>query len=500
VALPAIACLYSPLLAAANTPGELIRLRDLVWPVSILLMVGATAFLLYLLIVRNPEKASLAAFLAILAYSWLGLAIASDREIDPILASVVVLGLVGIAYGVASTQRSLTSVIRLLVIMVVVLVLWNTVVIIHAFAVRGKLPVARVVPGFSGSLQEHAELPDIYLILLDKYSSSSVLASQYGFDNRSFARALQDRGFIVPTAPRANYTHTPLALGAMLNLRYLDELRRIGSVPDWEASYPLIENNRLAAFLRERGYRIVTFSTEFGGDRQNRYADLQLPAPKDVRPEIQAVWTHQTATPLVDRLWCHFRSCRLSVPPYLPASTDLMDWRFWALGSLPDSGGHPLFVFAHFFVPHEPYIYDARCHHIPSWWPADDSTNRAGVIQAYTAQIQCLNTKLLTTIDRILARSRNPIILLQGDHGHGMLGQDLPALGEASPAAVLDRTSVFAAYLLPGVPSDSVPPNISPINLTRLMLRRYFGAELPPLAEMTFWSSEAHPYVFTRVR
>jgi hypothetical protein len=46
-----------------------------------------------------------------------------------------------------------------------------------------------------------------------------------------------------------------------------------------------------------------------------------------------------------------------------------------------------------------------------------------------------------------------------------------------------ERMSVFSAYLLPGVPSGVVRDSVTPVNALRLVLRHYFGADLPPLED-----------------
>jgi hypothetical protein len=102
-------------------------------------------------------------------------------------------------------------------------------------------------------------------------------------------------------------------------------------------------------------------------------------------------------------------------------------------------------------------------------------------------------------IDSILARStRTPVILLQADHGHGRMRRHL-AYERNDPERVHERMSPFAAYLLPGVPDDKVGDSITPINLARLVLREYFGAELPPLEDASFWSAEDRPMELVRI-
>ena len=58
---------------------------------------------------------------------------------------------------------------------------------------------------------------------------------------------------------------------------------------------------------------------------------------------------------------------------------------------------------------------------------------------------------------------------------------------------------VFSAYRLPGVDPSSVSDSITPVNVMRLVLRHYFGADLPPVEDISYWSSETHPLQFDRI-
>jgi hypothetical protein len=37
------------------------------------------------------------------------------------------------------------------------------------------------------------------------------------------------------------------------------------------------------------------------------------------------------------------------------------------------------------------------------------------------------------------------------------------------------------------------------VNAARLVLRHYFGADLPPLEDASYWSTEGRPFDFVRV-
>jgi len=500
--LPLLTSLYPPLFAAGGIDGALVRMGDLAWPVLATVAVGIAGWGLGYLVTMRTEKAALISVVVILSFSWLGWVVGDSSG----AAGWGMLGVGSLACGsfivaVAASRRALDQVVAYLLRVTVILVAWNVFAIVWRTTHPDRKPGPRIKADISASgILRHPQ-PDIYVIVLDKYSRSDMLAERFKLDNRPFERQLQARGFIVPKNARANYIHTFLSLGAMLNLRYLDFLNtKYGADTRWEVEYPVVENNRLAAFLRAQGYRYIFFPTEFGGTRQNRYADLQIPLPREVVPEVTSAWLSGTVLAVATNLRC-WTNCLNVTPPYTTASTTLMDWRFRMVATLPDSGGHPLFVFAHFLVPHPPYIYDADCHHELGFWPRSDRQIQDTVRKAYAAQVRCVNSKVLEMVDSITARSRvPPVILLQADHGHGFFERDIPVLAEADTADVQDRTSVFAAYLLPGVPADSVPSDISPVNVTRLVLRHYFGADLPPLQERSYWSSSRNPYIFESIR
>ena len=60
-------------------------------------------------------------------------------------------------------------------------------------------------------------------------------------------------------------------------------------------------------------------------------------------------------------------------------------------------------------------------------------------------------------------------------------------------------THAFAAYALPGLPAESLPEGMTPVNVVRLVLRHYLNADLPPLPDRSYWSPTNQPFAFTQV-
>lgn len=507
---PLFAAVYFVLHLAAENGGELILMSDLVRPLGGEFLACIVLWGLAAWATRGIRRGAPLALVAVACFSTFGiLASALQAPLTPIGGPVGLLVLLAYFLGVAALvlrrfgRAPSPPTTKYLNIVTGILASYSAIRIATDTSLSaGAARVAPVQPATAqAAASEDSRSPDIYLIVLDKYTGSRILGPRYGLDNRPFEDSLRARGFLVPTHAQANYIHTSLALAAMLNFDYLDDLpKRFGiDNEEWELVYPLIENNGLAAFLRGHGYRYVFFPSAFAPTRQSRFADAQLPSPSQIRPEFESVWLWSTAIPTAHLLACRVAGCRVFTFSYTPESAELLDWKF---AQLPQLAGReqPVFVFAHLTLPHEPYVYYRTCAHREPYWPLDDAGDTLTLKRAYVEQTECLNRKLLILVDAIRRRSSTPpVILLQSDHGHGRLGRLAPGLESVAPWQVAERRAIFAAYALPGVPAESVSDSISPVNAIRLVLRHYFTADLPNRPDVTYWSAWTRPYRFTRL-
>jgi hypothetical protein len=501
---PVFFTLFLVLNLAAENGGELIPLPDLLGPIGVSLLACLVGWFLSTILSGSIQAGALVASVASIGFmnfAWLSAALPAPLGGPQGTIGVILYSLCASIVAVRCWRGSLQGITRYLNLLAILLATYSSARVIRDASLSDGGEAA-LPPISAGDAPTRAHMPDIYLLVLDKYTSSQLLASHYGFDNSPFESALRRRGFIVPSMARANYIHTSLALASMLNLQYLDDLpARFGEDNDrWPLVYPLVENNRLAAFLQSLGYEYVFFPSAFPPTRQSKVADAQLPSPSQIRPEFEAVWLATTPLPYLYESSCRLLGCAVNKFPYIPESAELLDWKFNRLASLAGTS-RPIFVFAHLTLPHEPFIYHSNCDHRVPYWPVDDTREKLAIKRAYIEQIECLNAKVLTLVDSLRRRSRTPpVILLQSDHGHGRLGRLAPDLEHAAGWQVAERVAIFAAYFLPEVPSDSVSDSISPISAARLVLRHYFSADLPALVDATYWSGWERPYRFTQIR
>jgi hypothetical protein len=489
---PFLVAIYFVLTLAAANATALHGWRDLAAPLAISLgfcgLCWASAFAL----TRDARKASLLALVWLVAFSLFGYVAEALRPGGALtraggeagLGGLFVMAVLGPSLAIRRTTRDLEAVSRYLTMVGVVLVGYTAWQVSGGMEDPPEAPIPLSLPQTLGDGEPAANPPDIYLIVLDKYTRSDILAQHFGFDNSEFEAFLRNRGFVIPRHARPNYPRTRLALASMLNLDYLQNLPSTDRLDD------LIDQNRLAAFLKRHGYRFVFFPTAFKFTSHNRQADLELPPPREVKGEFRAAWERTTLLPELVHGGCALLGCEAGRFRLTAETADFMDWKFEQMAQLPGAR-QPTFVLAHLMLPHEPFLYRADCSHRDPYWPAN-----AGMVgdeeatRGYLDQISCTNRKLGALVDSILARSaRRPVILLQSDHGHGRLGR-LPELKYVDQYRLEERMAAFAAYLLPGVADSAIGDSITPVNTLRLVLRHYLAADLPAVQEVSYWSSE----------
>ena len=342
--------------------------------------------------------------------------------------------------------------------------------------------------------------PDTYLIILDSYTGAASLARNHGFNNVGFLEALQRRGFVIPRSVRANYVHTILALTSLLNW---DSVQAVvpGLSPGSQDPKPLvhaIEENPTWWYFARRGYRIAYFPSVKAITGRNRYAGegfAEDPA------DFVSAWLVMTPAPELLRAWHTVAASWGGMPSPTTRKATLDDHRFASLGELPRNS-RPLFAFAHFLLPHTPFVYRANCSYRdpPLWARSDRSTPDSVVGPAYVQQLICVNRRVLTLVDRIREGGRpDPVIILMSDHGFGKGYRGLPPLGDAAPEDVAERLDAFAAVLVPAGARDAFRGDLTTTGVMRGVMREVFGLNLPPRREPSFWSPDVPPFDLTRI-
>ncbi len=116
-------------------------------------------------------------------------------------------------------------------------------------------------------------------------------------------------------------------------------------------------------------------------------------------------------------------------------------------------------------------------------------------LRNYTGEVEYLNKRLEETIERILANSTEPpIIIIQSEHG-SLLELDWK---NADNTNFQEAFSILSAFYLPHTTAQ-LPEGISPVNTVRFIFNTYFGTTYDLLEDRSYYSRWDELYDFKEV-
>jgi len=329
---------------------------------------------------------------------------------------------------------------------------------------------------------DHAP-PDIYYIILDGYPRADFLTQVIGYDNSPFLDELKQRGFYVAECSQSNYSQTSLSMASVLNYNYLDALSDefTSSNKDTSGLIQLISNSAVRQQLENLGYSFVTF--------ENPYYWLRIPdadfyfAPSNsalglgetmLRVNLfEAMLIRESALVLLtDSATVLSRVFKVDMDYPNKEHRELILYTLDKLKTIPLEIPSPKFIYAHIISPHSPIVFDqnGEFKEVQSDPPIDVYA------AALADQIRYLNKRILGVVDEIINTSATPpIIILQGDHGVGIVKPNY-------------RMDILNAYYLPNGGDKPLYSTITPVNTFRVIFDHYFGGQLPLLEDMSYYS------------
>lgn len=481
---PVFAAAVPTLYVASKNTAEVGILEVLV-TAGVCMVVGAAIYALMAAAFRRADSDTVA-LIALAAVAWVFLSLIVTEELSRALGRVALLERIrfvlpltvlvcgSIIWRLYAVNRSRPGVVRLMAIGTYLLLFTYTATFAWGEARSHRAAGASWIKPLATSdvvPDSVAARPDIYLIILDGYSNSSVLNEVFSFSNARFEDSLRTLGFVVP-ATRSNYGHTVYSLASLLNLAHITPL---DPAPGVDTLYAAIEHNRAAVSLRNLGYEYHLFpASGFPGTARSALADSTW-VPKDVPGWRVAAARSPLATVMLNSTLVGKLAVRFGYGLALP-QLDMLAIR--EMGA-DHASLKPRFVVAHLMLTHHPYFFDERCSRSRKAMLAERSGKNA-----YIDQIQCANRLLLDALTRMTERTPKPVILLQADHGSAALRGS--AGDGTTPEQLEEQFGAFGAYFLPGTPAAAIGDTVTPVNVLRIVFKNYFDMDLPLLPNDSF--------------
>ncbi len=328
-------------------------------------------------------------------------------------------------------------------------------------------------------------LHNIYYIILDSYMEGGALQRHYGYDNAWFLEALKRKGFRVGEGTHSNYPFTLLSMSSTLNMDYIHTGvtppgQKLGSPEAFKA----LGASTVLAAMAAKGYAI---ETRLGWANSLRYSlAYGTSRPLDLVTNEYVMLLVRTSLLRVIEKELLAKPLRAQV---------LDTFRELGTGRLTD---RPYFVYAHILCPHPPYIFN-RDGSMPSL--LQSTYGRLENTAGYTGQLAYISQATLETVDQILKNDpSDPVIILQGDHGHGYaLGDQLLLKTKPSTPFLEAQMGILLATRYPASLPNGSYPGESPVNLFRVLFNDLFASGYPLLPDRHYHTPILEPWQFTEV-
>lgn len=343
---------------------------------------------------------------------------------------------------------------------------------------------ARLSERWQGSGAFKRDLPIVLHLVFDEMMSVGAMTEDIPGAEKT-RQALLDFGekhaFRTFGSVYSRYYYTSEALPEMMNREYqgktgLDTFQPI-RFNDRKRSYAVVSNAYFDDLAR-RGYRTAVFQTTYIDFCANKNVDLcetfdsfdpgdALDSPtqrvnlwKTVLRAYQPSYSSEVAERVLGRVYGIEQGDvgvigdaeRYDVRRF-PQWFD----RFMRFAATVPRGTH---VFAHFLVPHSPYLLRENCvlggkiepvYELSRFPPAEQAARRRAFYERYYAQVRCVQSKLDDLMTAIGENDnfRDAVVIIHGDHGSRISIGDV--LEDFTSTDYVDNYGVYFAVRAPNV-------------------------------------------------
>lgn len=328
--------------------------------------------------------------------------------------------------------------------------------------------------------------PDIYFLVFDAMASSKSILTTTGKSISDLDTFLTNKGFYLANKAKANYNWTIHSVSTTLNMDYLppwiSPVMNDLKVYFWGSSS--FKDNSLFRILQKENYLIksyqpISFENEqwpgesyFTNLKKYHFAFKTLPGRiyKDI------FWNFSR----IDIDFVHKRQLSILAKRNLNKKT----YNDTTISLVKESclkTGSPKLIYGHFMLPHDPYVFDSTGKLKSPEKTIVRSTQQD--LDGYYEQLRFATTIIKELVTFIQENNKkNTVIIVAGDHGFKT--KEAQVNGYAF--------NNYSAFYFPDRQYQSLYESVSPVNTFRLVLNKYFNANIPLLKDSSILVSTSN--------
>ncbi len=470
MALPLLAAAFPVLFLYGHNAWSL-NLASLKMPLPLTLIVAALAYSIFFLLQRKPDSASLSATVFLIFYFTYGFVyrqlIAPDKfpvyhfSLLPLMIALAIY----LGFFISRLKPAVTAALKnILLLSSAVLVVANLAIIATTEVRKTQEKKTTPVPVTGAQVVAGTHYPDIYYIIFDEFAGFP--ANDAYFHSaviNQFEKFLEQKHFFVATQSRAVTINTQTEMATRFNLQQysLDD--------DPSVTNAVLDNSKVMQVLKSYGYTTAVLNMFFQGIN----ADFNLPYDPQQISGMAADQFRQTF--FDDTMFDAFGSFFISASAEEQKQRSLITYTYENTLNLPKTVKSPKFVYTHFLLPHDPYIFDKNGNILP---PEDNYDNHF-----YLGQYEYAAKVAEQLVDQLLAKAdpaNPPVIILQSDEGaRNIQRRDRNGIvmgGVLEDYPIDNAYYILNAMYLPNFDTSQLPNNLPPIDTFVVVLNHYLNA------------------------
>lgn len=308
---------------------------------------------------------------------------------------------------------------------------------------------ANKIDNITNVIDKRADLPNIYYIILDEYSSFKQMKKWYDYDNKEFYDFLKKYNFNI-VSDSQNESMNTLTIHITTNLINLDYVSTDNT--DFFGSQQKRNNPYLFKLLDEYGYTIEYYGGPAIGWKNNEMVNNQSTTASGEK-FIDLIYKNNILYPFVKK------------EKTAAAEKEL---KFWEQFLNTERSKNNNFVFFHSNGGHIPFSFDEYGNKI-SFTKSMDLRDKS----VYIAQYKYITRLTMDAVKQIINKEPNSVIIIMSDHSMRYLEDD----SGKKIIPIHDFQQVLNAVYFQGKKID-LADNLSGVNTLRTILDMILGTNM----------------------